>query len=142
MPGAIKGLFKAAKALACSDDAPRPETRRRRTGETDKGFVAVWRTVLRRAATKTRAAARGRFAALRPVKADVSTKAAAIAETMADRLAKAEPVAFAPADACAGTGMYLADTLEWLNLWQDNANNEQWFDGDFNAKQDHDFPQP
>ena len=38
--------------------------------------------------------------------------------------------------------MYLADTLDWLNLWQDNADNGHWLDDDFNAKQDRYFPQP
>jgi hypothetical protein len=83
--------------------------------------MAACRTILR-PALKTGAAARGRFARLRP--------------------AKVEQEALAPANAYAGTGTYLSDTLEWLNLWQYNANNEQWSDSDFNAKQDHDFPQP
>ncbi|MGD0108359.1 MAG: hypothetical protein ABSC06_30620 [Rhodopila sp.] len=104
-----------------SDDEDKPQPRRK-SGDTDKGLKAAWRTVLHRATTKTGAVARGRYATLRP--------------------AKAEPEAFAPADACAGTGMYLSDTLEWLNLWQYNANNEQWSGSDFNAKQDQDFPQP
>ena len=101
-----------------SEDEPKPEAHRR-SGETDKGFVAACRTVLRRVA-KAGAVARGRFAGLRP--------------------AKAEPEV--PADAYARTGMYLSDTLAWLNLWQGNAQNEQWFDSDLSAKQDHDFPQP
>jgi hypothetical protein len=103
-----------------SEDEPKPEARRR-SGETEKGFVAACRAVLHRVA-KTGAAARGRFTGLRP--------------------AKAEPEGFAPADAYACGGMYLADTLAWLNLWQDNANNEQWSDSDFSAKQDRDLPQP
>ena len=53
-------------------------------------------------------------------------------------LAKDEPYYLHEAQAA----LYLSDTLEWLNLWQYNANNEQWFDSDFSAKQDHDFPQP
>lgn len=121
--GAIKTLFRAAaKTITRRDEEEKPPQPRRRSGETDKGFVAVWRTMQYRAASKIGAAARGRYAALRP--------------------AKAEPEAFAPADAYTGAGMYLADTLEWLNLWQDNASNEQWPDGDFNAKQDHSSPQP
>jgi hypothetical protein len=115
-------MFRAAiKIITRRDDDERQPAARRRSGETDKGFVAACRTMLRRAA-KTGATARGRFAAL--------------------RTANTEPEAVTPADAYASTGMYLADTLEWLNLWQDNTNNEQWFDSDFNAKQDHDFPQP
>jgi hypothetical protein len=66
-------------------------------------------------------AARGRFAALRP--------------------AKMEKTALA-ADPYAAARAYLADTLDWLNLWRDNANNDQWHDDDFSAKQDRYFPQP
>ena len=133
MPGAIKGLFRAAvKAVTHRAEDEPPPPARRRGGETGKGFVRAWRAVLHRAAMKTGAAARGRYAALRLAKADLSTEA----------LAKVEPEAFTPADAYARTGMYLSDTLDWLNLWQDNANNEPWSDCDFNAKQDHDFPQP
>ena len=36
--------------------------------------------------------------------------------------------------------LYLADTLDWLKLWQDNA--DHWPDDDFSAKQDRYFPQP
>jgi hypothetical protein len=67
-------------------------------------------------------AARGRYATLPP--------------------AKVEAAAFASADPYAGAGMYLADTLDWLNLWQDNADNDHWFADDFSAKQDRYFPQP
>jgi hypothetical protein len=107
--------------LRRDEDVPPPQARRR-SGETEKGFVMVRRVVLHRADMKTGAAARGRYVGLRP--------------------AKAEPEAFAPADAYACTGLYLSATLDWLNLWQDNTNNEQWSDSDFNAKQDYDFPQP
>lgn len=79
--------------------------------------------VLHSAVMKTGAAARGRFAALRPAK--VAPEAVATA---------ADPYAAATA--------YLSDTLDWLNLWQDNANNDQWHDGNFSAKQDQYFPQP
>jgi len=47
-----------------------------------------------------------------------------------------------PANACATAAVYLADTLDWLNLWQDNAANDPWLDDDFSAKQDRNFPQP
>jgi hypothetical protein len=117
---AVTALFKdAVKAVTRRDeDEPPPQTRRR-SGETDKGFVAACRTMLRRAA-KTGAAARGRFATLQP--------------------AKAEPEA--ASNAYTGTGLYLADTLDWLSLWQDNANNEQGLDDNFSAQQDHYLPQP
>lgn len=72
-------------------------------------------------ARHVRPAARGRYAALRQQKAD----RAAFAVSATDRAAA-----------------YLADTLDWLNLWQDNADCEQWPDDDFSAKQDHYGPQP
>jgi hypothetical protein len=37
---------------------------------------------------------------------------------------------------------YLSDTLDWLNLWQDNAAHDHWLDDDFSAKQDRNFPHP
>ena len=47
--------------------------------------------------------------------------------------------------AAAGSAMAavsLANTLEWLALWQDNAAHDHWLDDDFGAKQDQNFPQP
>jgi hypothetical protein len=64
----------------------------------------------------SRAAARGRYAALQPVKVD---QAAAVESA----------------------GLYLADTLAWLQLWEDNAAHEQ-LDDSFSSKQDRYFPQP
>jgi hypothetical protein len=113
---AIKGLFKsAAKALARPDDEPKPEPRRKRGGDTDKAFGLAWRAVLRRAVTKSRAVAQSRAA-----------------NAAHDRTAGAYVRAT----------MYLADTLDWLNLWQDNAVDEHGPDDDFSAKQDRHFPQP
>lgn len=113
---AIRALFIAAKAIVrvLAEDEPKPQARRRR-GETGKGFVFACRIMLRRAA-KTSAAARGRYTGLRR--------------------------ATAPADAYARAGMYLSDTLDWLNLWQDNAANDQWLDEDFDTEQNQDYPQP
>lgn len=56
--------------------------------------------------------------------------------------AKAEPeaVAFAT-DPYAGATVSLSTTLDWLNMWQANAES-QWIDEDFSAKQDQYFPQP
>ena len=51
-----------------------------------------------------------------------------------DATAEAEPYAQATA--------YLADTLEWLNLWQDNACHAEILDGDCTLTQDRGFPQP
>lgn len=47
-----------------------------------------------------------------------------------------------PAVASARTAVSLANTLEWLVLWQDNAAHEHWLDDDFSAKQDQNVPQP
>lgn len=71
--------------------------------------------MLRRAA-KGGAAARGRYAGLRQ--------------------------AAAPADAYDRAALYLADTLDWLTLWQDNADHDQWLDEGFSAEQNQAFPQP
>jgi hypothetical protein len=65
----------------------------------------------------SRAAARGRYAALQPAKVE---QAAAVESA----------------------GLYLADTLAWLQLWEDNATHEQWLDDSFSYKQTLDFPQP
>jgi hypothetical protein len=116
-------LFKAAaKALVRNEGEPKPEPRRRR-GKTGKGIVATWRKALHRSAVKTAAAARGRYAALRP--------------------AKAAPATVAPAAAHAGAGMSLADTLEWLQLWQANSMDfGAALDDNFDTQQDRHLPQP
>jgi hypothetical protein len=117
----IRGLFSAAKALVCrsTDDEPQPQERRRR-GETDKGAVAPFRTMLRRLAKTGAAAARGRYAALQP----------------------APQKAAEPASSYGRVALYLSNTLDWLNLWQDNADNDYWIEDDFSAKQDQNVPQP
>jgi hypothetical protein len=46
------------------------------------------------------------------------------------------------AAAVESAGLYLADTLAWLQLWEDNAAHEQWLDDSFSSKQDRYFPQP
>jgi hypothetical protein len=124
MLGAIRGLFRAAVAAVTWRSAnPPPKPRRQRGGETDKGAVAPWQTMLHRF-VKTGAAARGRYAALQTVQ-----EAAEPASTY-DRVA-----------------LYLSDTLDWLNLWQDNAGHDHWLDdhsldGEFSAEQNRNFPQP
>jgi hypothetical protein len=67
-----------------------------------------------------RPAARGRYAALRG-------GTAAPKSASGGQEARAE--------------LYLADTLDWLKLWQDNAPGH-WPDDDFSAKQERHFPQP
>ena len=116
-------MFKAAiKAITLrSNDAPEPEARRRRSGEKEGGGPLCVTGHISRHGGKS--AARGRYAALQPGRVALEAVAAASA-----------PYAAAPVSLC--------DTLDWFNLWQANANNEQWHDGDFSAKKDHYFPQP
>jgi hypothetical protein len=117
-PGTIAKLFRTAKAaLARRDPDALPPTRRRR-GEKEGGGPIMTRAVPPPAG---RPAARGRYAMLR-------------GGTAAPESAHGTPAARA--------GLYLADTLDWLKLWQDNANDEPWPDSDFSAKQDRYFPQP
>ncbi len=109
----IKGLFKAAiKAITGRDDDAPQPEARKRRSGEKEGSGPLLRRLAARFAG--RPAARGRYARLRkgPVQAD---KAA----------------------------LHLSDTLDWLTLWQENAaNNEQWIQDNFNAKQDQHFPQP
>jgi hypothetical protein len=53
-----------------------------------------------------------------------------------------QPVKVEQAAAIESAGLYLADTLEWLQLWDANAAHEQWLDDSFSSKQDRYFPQP
>jgi hypothetical protein len=43
---------------------------------------------------------------------------------------------------CTATRLWLSETLDWLNLWQDNAESHYALDDDISAKQDQNFPQP
>jgi hypothetical protein len=124
---AIKGLFSAAKALLCRKDEDEPPPPARRSGETEKGFiVAVRRRCYDRLRETHRAVTRGG-----------SGKAfgeAANAALLAAQM---------PEDLSHAGGGYGADLFDPASAyWQDNANNDQWHDGDFSAKQDQYFPQP
>lgn len=115
---AIKALFRlVAKVLGDKADEPRPGTTRRRRGETDGGLL---KPIVSQPALTSRPAARGRYAALQPARTESE------ASLCAD-----DPYAAATA--------YLSDTLAWL---QQNADNDQWHDDDFSAKQEQYFPQP
>jgi hypothetical protein len=119
MLGAIRGLFRAAvAAVTRRSPNPQPKPRRQRSGETDKGAVAPWQTMMHRL-VKTGAVARGRYAVLQPTQ-EVEEPASAY-----DRVA-----------------LYLSDTLDWFNLWQDNAGYDHSLDGEFSANQNQTFPQP
>lgn len=118
IPGVIAKLFRTATVAIFRRDPDAPQPTRRRRGEREGGGPVMMRPVARPAG---RPAARGRYAMLR---------------------AGAAAPEFAPGWHEAQAGLYLADTVDWLKLWQDNANDEQWPDNDFSAKQDHYFPQP
>jgi hypothetical protein len=72
---------------------------------------------------KTGAVARGRYAALQPAPQETR-----------------EPIA--PASTYDRIALYLSDTLDWLNLWQDNAEQDHWLDTGFSAEQNQNIPQP
>jgi hypothetical protein len=116
-PGAIAKLFRTAKLAVTRRDPDAPQATRRRRGEKEGGGPVIMRPVARPAG---RPAARGRYAML--------------------RAGTAAPQSFAQGRHEAHALLYLADTLDWLKLWQDNA--EHWPDDDFSAKQDRYFPQP
>ena len=45
-------------------------------------------------------------------------------------------------DVCAEAGVFLSDTLDPLNPWQDSADNDHWQEEDFSARYWDYFPQP
>jgi hypothetical protein len=106
---AVKALFKAVKEMLSPKEENAPQPVRRRRGETDKGFAAACRTMLRRAD--------------RPEAATLGGNAAF-------------------ADLCARVGVFLSDTLDCLNPWQDNAANDHWQEDEFSATYWDNFPQP
>jgi len=125
---AIKALFRAAKAVLCLTDAPQPQARRRR-GDTDKGAGAAHPTGLHRLA-QTRAVARGRYAALRPVRVQEPHEPAS---------------AYAAATRASGATVSTATTLEWLmNMWEANSGMEDngGLDDSLDTQQNHYYPQP
>jgi hypothetical protein len=141
----MKGLFRAAaKAVTRRDpDAPKPEARKRRGGGTDSRVLFL----RRRPHHVTEPAARGCYARLAVPTAEPANEfvraaniLCSIAQDIADMFTDLNERL---AEVFHGKGLYLSDnTLDWLNLWQDNANNEQWQNEDFGAKQDNYFPQP
>lgn len=127
IPGAIKGLFRAAvKAVTRrAEDEPQPQARRR-SGETEKGFIMAVRRRYDRLLETHRAVARG-------------GTGKAFGEAAKEALLAA-PI---PEDFARGGG-YGGDLFDPASAyWQgNNANNEQWQNDDFSAKQDQYFPQP
>jgi hypothetical protein len=125
MTGAIRGLFRAAvNALLCRSTGDAPQPQRRRRGETGKAAAAPFGAILHRLAKTGAAAARGRYAALQPAPRAAQERVTPAASAY-DRVA-----------------LYLADTLDWLTLWQDNAGHDHWLDEGFDTEQNQNFPQP
>jgi hypothetical protein len=116
----IGRLFQAAfKAVTQRDeDAPQPSKRRR--GEKDGGGPTMFQAQPPPAHHAGRPAARGRYATLRTG----TTKSAGQGRGHE-----------------AHAALHLTDTLDWLQLWQDN-NTGHWPDDNFSAKQNQYFPQP
>jgi hypothetical protein len=115
----IRRLFQAAyKAVTQRDeDAPQPQKRRR--GEKEGGGPIMVQAQPPSHHAAGGPAARGRYATLRAG----TTKSAGQGRGHE-----------------ANAALHLADTLDWLQLWQDN--NTHWPDDDFSAKQNLYFPQP
>lgn len=40
------------------------------------------------------------------------------------------------------TGLFLSDTMEWLQFWEHNASQDAALDGQLDAQQNWNFPQP
>lgn len=72
---------------------------------------------------KTGAVARGRYTTLKPAPRET-------------------PETVAPVGTYDRAALYLSETLDWLNLWQDNADQDHWLDERFSAEQNQTAPQP
>jgi hypothetical protein len=99
---------------------------RRRSGETEKGFIAAWRSVLRRDGNPTE-------------RAGIDT-GRAFGEAAKAAMQRAVRI---PAEVYTAAADYLVDTIDWLNLWEaDNADGDNELDDDFDTQQNRHFPQP
>jgi hypothetical protein len=120
-----------AKAILLRTAEPQPQERRRK-GETDKGAIAPFRTMLRRLAKTGAAVARGRYAALQPAQ-------------QAGASASIAPEPITSADAYAAATASTATTFEWLmNMWDANSGMEVngALDDSLHTQQNHYYPQP
>jgi hypothetical protein len=121
-------VFKnAVKAVTCrAEDVPPPKSRR--SGETEKGFVRAVRC-------------RHDFDRLRKTHRAVARRATSKAFGAAAK----EALLDAPIpDGFCHAGGYEANLFDPVSAyWQgNNANNDQWQNADFSARQDQFFPQP
>jgi hypothetical protein len=111
----------------CGKDEDAPQARRR-SGETEKGFVMAVRR-------------RQDFDPLRQTHRAVARDSAGKAFGEAAKEALLDDVLIPDDAAGGGFGANLFDPAS--AYWQgNNANNEQWQNEDFGAKQDNYFPQP
>ena len=124
----MKALFRAAgpAILRRDDEAPKPEARRR-GGEKSGGALA-------QPVRASAPAARGRYAALRLLTRKAGKLQRKFGRAANDATADPEPYVAATA--------YLAETLEWLNLWEDNAHAADILDDTCDAAQNQCIPQP
>jgi hypothetical protein len=108
-------------------DQDEPPPPRRRSGETDKGFIAAWRAVLRRAGIQVPMAHIERV--------DACNAFGDAAKAVMQRVARM------PAEAYMASTAYLFDTIDWLNLWEANSSmeNSSELDLDYNTQQNN-FP--
>lgn len=125
-PASIKGLFRtAAKALTGNDDKPKPETQRRRRGETEgelRKYVPP--------ADHGQPAARGRFAGLQ----GKISAAAKIGRTFTRAAAAATEV-------YAEASIHQSDTLDCMNPFEPPDAFAADIDADLGGPQDRYFPQ-
>ena len=130
MPGAIKVLFKAAvKAVTLpGNDEPKPEARKRRGGTESRAPLCV---TPRQPQHGGKPAARGRYAALGAVRAKAGNMARKFPQAANDATHTVQEEAV----------LYLADTQDWLNLWQDNRSVDDNIDDDFLPPQSYPSPQ-
>ena len=122
-------MFKAAaKALGARDDEQELKARRRRSGEKESGAPIRLRAAL---AFHPKIAARGRYAGLRSIR-----KSAA-------RLLRKFTAAADDAGLPELTEMHdlpEGNTLEWLNLWQENASFGHGLDDHSEPQQNRNSP--
>jgi hypothetical protein len=130
IPGAIKTLFRAAvKAVALpGNDAPKPEARKRRGGTDSRAPLCVTPRLDRQGGKPS---ARGRYAVLSAGKAGAGKIARRFARAANDATHTVQEEAV----------LYLADTQDWLNLWQDNRSVDDNIDDNFLPPQSYPSPQ-
>jgi len=126
----LKGLFRnAARTLARRVSDPAPQPQRRRSGETGKVFVMAARAALRRGEKEP------------PSQRGDSSSETGQAFGPAARAILCRVVVQIPAEACEAATAYLSDTLDWLNLWEDNSvDDSSELDDGYDSQQNYPAP--